>query len=172
MIVAIGLITTIGFTVTRYRSRIITGIASRWVILRQSVASVGERVLIVGTDEGGQIANFLLKRPSIRRAFSVIGMVECFDPQKHGMMVDECKVLGGIGDLPQLVEQYQVGLVLFTILNVSPKLKEYIVNFCNLTDVRIIFFDQLLQDLYNQLAQPIQSASVFEKINVMDEIEK
>ena len=157
MFFVIGFFNAFGFTIIRYRTRLMTGIASRWIRLRQSALFLGERVLIIGTGECAQVASFLLSREAFRNAFNVVGMVECFDPTKHHMKVSGLKVLGGIGDLPALIEQYNIGVIFFAVTNIEQKVKQYILKFCDHPNVRVVFFDQLLEGLYDQITQPILS---------------
>ena len=56
MILVTGLLAFLGFTILRYRERLITGLATRWVMNRGRASSLGERVLIIGAGECGQLA--------------------------------------------------------------------------------------------------------------------
>ena len=66
MIIAIGLLTQIGFMAVRFRWRMITSIANRWLTLRHNAQRTGEKVLIVGAGEGYQVANWLLRRGELQ----------------------------------------------------------------------------------------------------------
>ena len=44
----------IGLITIRYRERLITGVANRWVNLRSDKKTLGEKVLVVGAGAGGE----------------------------------------------------------------------------------------------------------------------
>ncbi len=71
-----GMVTFFGFLVARYRERLITGLASRWIRLRNQRTSVGERVLIVGSGECGELAIWLMNKSHYSNAFSIIGFAD------------------------------------------------------------------------------------------------
>src|SRR3990172_8492454 len=70
MILFIGMVAGFGFLSVRYRLRLLSSTAYRWVNWRLKTSKVGERVLIVGLGEGNKIANYLLKQLTFRTAFS------------------------------------------------------------------------------------------------------
>ncbi len=111
MFVVAGLLAFVGFLCARYRIRILTGFASRWLEWRHPLGSLGERVLIVGSGETSRCAACLLRRRDLAGLFSIVGMVED-DPRKQGMRVCECEVIGRWDDIPTLVARYDIGLVL------------------------------------------------------------
>ena len=98
-----GLLVLFGFVAVRYRLRLVTGLASRWITLRHSGFGAGERVLIVGAGEGGEFAAWLLRRTDFRGLYSVVGIVDD-DPAKQGMRFDGHNVLGTTADIPELVK--------------------------------------------------------------------
>jgi lipopolysaccharide/colanic/teichoic acid biosynthesis glycosyltransferase len=111
MLLMAGLFAFVGFLGVRYRIRILTGLASRWLQWRRPLAGLGERVLIVGTGETGRCAACLLRRHDLAGLFSIVGMVD-EDPRKQGMRICECDVIGRGSDIPTLVERHDIGLVL------------------------------------------------------------
>ena len=157
MIFTIGLMAAIGFVVMRYRLRLVTGLASRWLRWRRSAMGVGERVLIVGAGEGSRIANWLLRHGESRWAFSVVGLVDDDQPTRQGMRVDGCWVLGGSADLPALIERYDVGVVLLAIPHISLEAREHIANLCECSGARLVFLPDLLDALSKQMAQPLRA---------------
>ena len=111
MLVVAGSFAFVGFLSARYRTRILTGLANRWLQWRRPLAGLGERVLIVGSGEIGQCAACLLRRRDLAGLFSIVGMVD-EDPRKQGMRICECDVVGRWADIPALVARYDIGLVL------------------------------------------------------------
>ena len=149
----IGLLAAFGGILSRFRLRLITAFASRWLRLRGGRGGIGERVLILGAGEGGQIVNWLLRRESMRRSFSVVGMVDD-DPVKHGMRIDGCPVLGNTSDLPALVAKHDIGVILFAITNLPPEAQARVLRLCDIPDVRVVFLNDILGTVQSRLAAP------------------
>ncbi|HUH97908.1 MAG TPA: sugar transferase [Anaerolineales bacterium] len=150
MIVLIGVLTLLGFLAARYRLRLISSFSSRWLSPRGKVASLGERVLILGAGEGGQIASWLLQRGGLQQAISIVGIVDD-DPALQGMRVGGCWVLGGTGDLPTLVRQYDVGIILISVTNLIPETLQQITRLCATSGVRLVFISDVLNSIQTQL---------------------
>ena len=150
MIVNIGVITLFGFLAARYRLRLITSFTSRWLSTRGKISSMGERVLILGAGEGGQIASWLLQRGGLQQAISIVGMVDD-DPALQGMRVCGCWVLGGTGDLTALIQQYDVGIVLISVTNLIPETLQYVTKLCTISGVRLVFINDILNSIQTQL---------------------
>jgi diguanylate cyclase (GGDEF)-like protein len=153
MLIIIGLLAQVGFIATRYRLRVVTVIAGRWLSWRQNSLVVGERVLIIGSGEGAQIASWLLRRQMFRTAFTIIGLVDDSDPRTHGMRVDGCWMLGGVNDLPALIKKHDAGVVLSTMPQRTPEMK-YVFNLCHETGARLIFLNDLMWLVDRQVTRP------------------
>lgn len=156
MIFTIGLMASIGFVVTRYRFRLLTGCATRWIQWRHGATKVLERVLIVGSGEGYQIANWMLKQGEASRMLAIIGVIDDEHPTMHGMRVRGNPVLGGIKDLPDLIKKYDVGVVLST----TTQQAEEIADICKANNARLVLVSDLLDVLRKQLTQPARKRSV------------
>ena len=154
MIIVMGLVTGAGFIATRYRLRLLTSLATRWLNWRQEASRVGERLLIVGLGDGNKIAHYLLKQRTFRTAFSIVGVVDNDNPSQHGMRVSGSWLLGGISDIPDLIEKYDIGMVLSTIPHSNPE-NEIILEFCQLSRTRLIFLDDLLSMVDRQVTRPL-----------------
>jgi lipopolysaccharide/colanic/teichoic acid biosynthesis glycosyltransferase len=152
LIILIGVLTLAGCVFARYRMRLVTSFASRWLSWRKDLGGFGERVLILGAGEGGQIVNWLLHRGSLRQAFSVVGMVDD-DPAKQGMRIDGCWVLGGTGDLPDLVRKHDVGVILFTIAKLPEDVRLGLLKLCRISGVRLVFLNDIMITLQGQLSR-------------------
>ena len=151
MIVLIGIFSLLGSLVIRYRLRLVTSFGSRWLSWRGEKTGFGERVLILGAGEGGEIVHWLMRHGSFRQVFTVVGMVDD-DPAKRGMRVNRSWVLGSSSELPDLIRKYDVGLVLFAITNISPEARERMVRLCQHSGVRLIYLSDLLGAIQTQLA--------------------
>lgn len=153
MIFTTGLMASIGFIVVRYRWRLLTGFASRWVSLRNE-KGVLERVLIVGTGEGTQVANWLLHHGEARRIFSIVGVVDNELLAMQGMQVKGLRMLGGLNDIPELLDRHDIGVVLYAIPNGDMEAQEKVSEYCLRAGVRMIYLTDLLSTLQQQLTQP------------------
>jgi diguanylate cyclase (GGDEF)-like protein len=158
MAILTGMLAQFGFVATRYRLRLFSGAANRWLNMRQNNMTLGERVLIIGGGEGSQIAGWLLKRRMFRSAFSIVGVVDDSNPTIHGMRVGGYWMMGGFTDLPELVDKHDIGVIVSTIPAANPKLDEYIFDFCRAYGIRLIFLDDLLRMVDKQITQPVRDA--------------
>jgi len=150
MISIIGVLALLGFLASRYRLRLVTSFANRWLSAGGRVSSMGERALILGAGESGQIAGRLLQRGRLQQAISIVGMVDD-DPALQGMRVDGCWVLGGTGDLPALVQRYDVGIILVSTSNLIPETLQQIKNLCATSGVRLVFTNDIFNSIQTQL---------------------
>jgi lipopolysaccharide/colanic/teichoic acid biosynthesis glycosyltransferase len=151
MIVLIGVFTLLGNLFARYRMRLVTLIANRWLSWRKQPGGFGERLLILGAGEGGQIVNWLLRRGKLRQAFHIVGMVDD-DLTKHGMRIDGCRVLGGSSDLSDLVRKHDIGVILFAISNLQEDDRLSLLKLCQIPGVRLVFMSDILGMIQTQLA--------------------
>jgi len=153
MILFIGTVAGLGFLSVRYRLRLLSFIARRWVDWRQGTSRIGERVLIVGLGEGNKIANYLLRQRTFRTAFSIVGTVDNNNPSQHGMRVSGNWILGGTRDLPTLIKRYDIGMILSTIPHTESE-NEHILEICQMSHTRLIFLDDLLSMTDRQVTRP------------------
>jgi lipopolysaccharide/colanic/teichoic acid biosynthesis glycosyltransferase len=153
MIFTVGLMSSIGFVAVRYRWRLITGFASRWLNWRNDKGVV-ERVLIVGSGEGSNLANWLLKQGEGSRILSIVGLVDDEQPAMQGMRIKGNPVLGCIADLPKLIERYDVGVVMFAVPNAQNEMYDRVRTLCENANARMVHVADLLNTLQNQLTQP------------------
>ncbi|HSL42289.1 MAG TPA: sugar transferase [Anaerolineales bacterium] len=156
MIFSIGLMASIGFIAARYRWRLLTGFASRWLSLRGD-RGVVERVVIVGSGEGRNVANWLLKQGEGSRILSIVGIIDDEQPAMQGMRVKGNRVLGGINDLPRLIERYDIGVVLFAVPNAGAEVQERVYRLCELSKARMVHVADLLSTLQKQLTLPARA---------------
>jgi lipopolysaccharide/colanic/teichoic acid biosynthesis glycosyltransferase len=147
-----GLLVLISFVAVRYRLRLVTGLASRWISLRQGGYGAGERVLIVGAGEGGEFATWLLKRPDFRRLYSVVGFADD-DPSKQGLRFDGVMVLGTTADIPDLVRRHDVGVIFYAISKISNSDSERILLTCKSTDAHLVIISDVLYSLHSHLTK-------------------
>lgn len=146
----IGITMLVGLVFVRYRDRLFTGLANRWLLLRGSKSSFAERILIVGAGSLAEMTIWLLQRSAYSSIFGVVGMVDD-DPRKRNMESYGVRVLGTTADIPALVKKYQVGLIFFAISNGTEKEREQITQCCEATIAKIVVIPDLFKVLERSL---------------------
>jgi lipopolysaccharide/colanic/teichoic acid biosynthesis glycosyltransferase len=142
-----GLLVMVGFIAMRYRLRLVTGLASRWITFRNSGYGTGERVLIVGAGEGSEFAAWLLRRTDFRRLYTVIGIADD-DPSKQGVRFDGLNVLGTAADIPGLVKRHDIGVLFYAIAKISPADSQRILATCRETGLHLVMISDMLRTLH------------------------
>ncbi len=150
MIVVGGLISFFGFVVIRYRERILTGLASRWLYIRGGARSIGERVLLVGAGDTGELAIWLFSRGQLAQAFNLVGFID-HDPHKKGSIIRGLPVLGSPEMIPEISEKMDIGLILISIPNLPVSEKKELLSYCEKTNARIVFFPNIAKMLLENM---------------------
>lgn len=143
-----GIFSLIGFILIRYRERLITGLASRWALWRSQKSIIGERVLIIGAGDAGQLAIWLLSKSAMANAFSIVGFVDD-DFRKFDQRINGYKVLGTTNDIPEIVHKHNIGLIMFAISRLSDKDRKRIFDKCSGLPARVLMITDLLQLISN-----------------------
>jgi lipopolysaccharide/colanic/teichoic acid biosynthesis glycosyltransferase len=149
-----GAVVLVSFIAVRYRLRLVTGLASRWISLRRSGYGAGERVLLVGAGEGSAFATWLLHRTDFRTLYTIIGIADDA-PSKQGMRVDGVKVLGTIADIPELVKRHDIGVIFYAISKISPADSRRILTTCKRTGLHLVMLSDVLRTLHTRLAREL-----------------
>ncbi len=152
LIVNFALLTFIGLVAVRYRERMMTGLANRWLSLRGSRTNIGERVLIVGAGDGGQLAVWLIQKSTFSGAFSITGFVDDNYHKQHLRMAGY-PVLGTTYDIPAIVEKHKIGIILFSIEKCSPDDRERILAICRKTATRLVIIPDLMKILEHSMSR-------------------
>jgi lipopolysaccharide/colanic/teichoic acid biosynthesis glycosyltransferase len=152
LIINFALLTFIGLVGVRYRERMLTGLANRWLSLRGSNTNIGERVLIVGAGDGGQLAVWLIHKSTFSGAFSIIGFVDDNYHKQHLRMVGY-PVLGTTYDIPAIVEKHNIGIILFSIEKCTPADRERILSMCKKTATRLVIIPDLMKILERSMSR-------------------
>ena len=150
MIVLSGILSFLGFVLIRYRERLITGIATRWLNIRGGLRGVGERVLVVGAGQNSALASWLFDHTDFGRAISVVGLVDD-DPRKQGMRIDGHPLLGTTADIPHLVKDRDIGLIFFTIDNINSLQRKRILSLCKSTPAKVVLLPDILAILKQEM---------------------
>ena len=159
MLVQFGIFSFFGFVVVRYRERLITGLGSRWIRWRAQSSKLGERVLVIGAGDCGQLAIWLLEKSKLSPLFSIVGLVDD-DLRKVNQRVNGIPVLGTMRELPDIVKKKSIGLVLFAINKISPGERDRILNQVHELPVRVLVIPELLDVLSNYFRKQVRKAEV------------
>lgn len=146
LILIAAALSSLGFVITRYRSRLITGLASRWVTWRGAKSIAGERVLIVGGGDTGQFAAWILNNGHYSGSFKVVGFVDD-DLYKKGTRIGGTNVLGNRVDVPQLVIKHDIGIIVFAIHNITSAERDSLLEICSKTSAKLFLFPDILAAL-------------------------
>lgn len=138
-----GLLAFGGFVAIRYRERLITGFATRWLRLRGGRGLGLVRVLVVGAGEAARFGIWLLQKSDLAQAFTIAGLVDD-DPRKQGLRIEGHPVLGTTADLPTLVERYEIGLVMFAISRITAHDRARILALCTQTGAHVVRVPDLI----------------------------
>jgi FlaA1/EpsC-like NDP-sugar epimerase len=137
MIISFGALSLFGFATVRYRTRLITGLASRWLRLRGKASKIGERILVVGAGQCGIIACLLVERSELNELYSIVGIVDD-DPKLQGMRVNGYPVLGPTSQIKKLVEEKNIGVIMFAISRINQRNKSQILKLCNESGAKLL----------------------------------
>ncbi|OJX44675.1 MAG: hypothetical protein BGO78_12290 [Chloroflexi bacterium 44-23] len=161
LLITTGLLSFFGFVVARYRERLITGAATRWFSLRSGSKSLAERVLIVGAGDNGELAIWLFNRHRLAATFNVVGIIDD-DPRKLGMRVNGVPILGSTADLQDIVTKFDIGVIVYTIYNISPADRYRLIRQCERTSARLVIIPDVMTQLYDNHPIPINLIKVRE----------
>lgn len=143
LLVDFGIFSFFGSVAVRYRERLITGLASRWIRWRSQSSLLGERVLVIGAGNCGQLGIWLLEKSNLSSAFSIVGIVDD-DFRKQNQRVNGYPVLGTTHDIPEIVAKKSIGLIMYAINNVDDKNRDRIIKRFQDLPVRILMIPDLL----------------------------
>jgi lipopolysaccharide/colanic/teichoic acid biosynthesis glycosyltransferase len=138
-----------GFVLVRYRERLVTGLAARWIGWRGAVNPAQERAIIIGGGETGHYVSTLLKNGYYRNSIRVIGFVDD-DLYKLDTRIGGINVIGRCRDIPGLVKSYDIGLIIFTIHKINPQMRREILQICYKTAAHTVYFPEVASALGNR----------------------
>lgn len=146
MILAASLLASIGFVAVRYRTRLLTGLASRWLALRGVNDPTRERILIVGGGETGQIVAWMMNEESYAKIYQVVGFVDD-DLYKRDKRIAGVSVIGNRHQIAEIVNQYDIGIIIFAIYNIRQRERKQLLEICSRTTAQVIVFPDILAAL-------------------------
>lgn len=127
----------VGIVAVRYRSRLISGFNWRWrAVWRNEFPEAPTRVLIIGAGESGQTLAWRLQHRSRDTRYQVVGFVDD-DPQKQRKIIEGCSVLGTRQDIPRLVQEQHIDLIIMAIHKIAGADFRDMLERCESTQARI-----------------------------------
>ncbi len=139
-----GLLCIGAFTMTRYRTRLLTGLVGR---MEPVVGSHGRRrVLIVGAGEAGQLLAWQLQNRGMRHQHELVGFVDD-NPRKLGLKLHGVKVLGNRNNISQLVPERSVDLIIVAIHRLSGEEFRDILSRCHDTSAQVKVLPDALETI-------------------------
>ena len=129
MLIVASVLAFVGFLGARYRTRMITGVATRWVAVRGLNRQGLEKVLIIGGGDTGQFAAWILNNGKYAMTLQVVGVVDD-DLYKQDSRIHGLNVLGRREDIPELVAKYDIGIMVFAIHNISAQERQELIEIC------------------------------------------
>jgi lipopolysaccharide/colanic/teichoic acid biosynthesis glycosyltransferase len=150
LVIFAGTLAFCGFTVMRYRERLVTRTGSQWLKARGGLREMGERVLKVGGGENGALAAWIFEHTSVGKTVHVVGIVDD-DPRLQGLNVDGYDVLGTTSEIPELVKKLDIGMIMYTIDNIQVEKRERILSMCYRTEAKVVVLPDLLESMKREL---------------------
>ncbi|RMG23963.1 MAG: hypothetical protein D6732_24225 [Methanobacteriota archaeon] len=140
MVLFAATLSFIDFILVRYRSRLLRSVSVRFLQKSSLARAARERIIILGGGKAGEMAALVLQHP-LRDTlpFEIVGFVDD-DLYKQGERIAGFPVLGQSQDLPHLVAQHDIGVVVFAIHNISGAERAKILDICLQANVKIVFF--------------------------------
>ena len=156
VVIMAGMLSFIGFVVTRYRERILTGMASRWLSWRKKEAEPGERVIILGAGDSGIRASWFIKHGYLEQRMHVIGFVDD-DLYKEDLIIDGSLVLGKSVELAELVREHNIDLILYAIDNVPPDRCQELLSICHNSGAKKTVRFRSMIDTIGSVLAPVET---------------
>ena len=139
----------VGFVATRYRSRLLSGGIRRWRYMVRSSQEKVTTVLIIGAGEAGQslALRFRQHHWSSDTVHKVVGFIDD-DPDKQGMYIEGCRVLGTRQNIERIAEDRGVELIIVAVHNISGADFRDILTHCEQTKAMI----KVVPDVFNLMS--------------------
>jgi len=146
LIIMAAVLSYVGFVFARFRSRLVRRLVEKWLNTRGSALNAQERVLVIGGGESGQFMTWWLNNGRNEGLFRIVGYVDD-DLYKKDTRIRGVNVLGNRQDIPRLVEEYDVGIILFAIHNIPASERNRLLDICHATPARIYIVPDVLANL-------------------------
>ena len=158
VIVTACLLALFGYVVVRFRSRLFASVFA-WLAGHFRVSTAGrERVLIVGAGASAQHAAWLLSHPSNVLKYWVVGFVDD-DMFKQGMRIYGSTVVGMVKDIPELVEKYDVGIIIMAVNRSWAEKFQPVFDICKNLTTKFVVLPDILAIFNGLVSTPGASSS-------------
>jgi lipopolysaccharide/colanic/teichoic acid biosynthesis glycosyltransferase len=151
-----------GFIIVRYRQLIISGLLKK--VFHEKNQTVRERVLIIGIGASAQHTSWLLEHLVNSGVFYIVGFVDN-DLMKQGMRFYGSSVLGKWQDIPNLVEKYDVGIIILADYRVDAKDYKIIKKICSSTSAQLVVMPDILVSI-SHLVRPFKNNPVIKNVDI------
>ncbi|MCK6581114.1 MAG: polysaccharide biosynthesis protein [Anaerolineae bacterium] len=133
-----NLFTLLGFSVVRYRGRLLSELSRRAGAAEAARLDVPIRLLIVGAGESGQALAWRIRRlpEEASTRCEVIGFIDD-DPKKLGLMLEGSRVLGARADIVEIVKTLHVDVIVIAIHRIAGAEFRAILAQCEQSDAQI-----------------------------------
>ena len=160
IIVLASLLALLGFVGVRYRARLFNGLARRVLVKRRVASKFRERVLIVGSGKAGEFAAWMMQNAPNPDRYQVIGFVDD-DLLKQDVKMRGVKVLGDCVQIPTVVHEEDVGLILFAIHNIHSLKRDKILHLCNTTSAKVVLVPDVMGAIEDALhvSEPVKGGA-------------
>ena len=111
IVLSSSILSLAGIIFIRYRGRLMGGPLSRLLTYQLNSPTTRERVIIVGSGRTAEHIAWLMDHPAYSRKFQVVGFLDD-DLRSQGMKIYGSKVIGRINDIPKIVQEQDVGLII------------------------------------------------------------
>lgn len=155
-----NMLSLVGFVAFRYRSRLVSGLSWRWrAVWYEDFPERPPRirVLMIGAGESGRLTVMHLRNrisPTKEIKHHIVGFVDD-DPSMHGMFVEGRPVLGSRADIPRLVIEHDVGLIIIAVHNISGADFREILSLCESTRALIKLVPDMLGVVESRKSVPL-----------------
>jgi hypothetical protein len=148
LIITASIVSFMGFVLVRYRERLLVVFASRLRQANKSSQRLGERVLIIGCGDAGLSAAWLLENNRNAYKYSVVGFIDD-DMYKQHIRFRGIKVLGTREDIPFIVDEHDVGIIIYAIHNIPAEEQKNILEICESCSAHIVSIPNILAEFDN-----------------------
>jgi lipopolysaccharide/colanic/teichoic acid biosynthesis glycosyltransferase len=149
----------VSFVVTRYRSRLITGILARILGGHGRSKTARERILIIGSDLVAQYLAWLLEHPANAGKYWAVGYIDN-DLFKQGMRINGLRVIGTHRDIPQLVEKKDIGLIVIADQQMISNDCQLIFDTCERFSARLIVMPDIIAAINGIMEAPLNDKNI------------
>ncbi len=146
ILILASVIAGFGFVIVRYRSRLLFGFASLLLSKWDTPKFARERLLIVGGGKAGQVVAWMIRHQLKDCNLHTVGFIDD-DLHKQGTRIRGVDVIGRRKDIPVLVSQYNIGIIVFAIHNIPKEERGEILRICQHASVPVIEMPDFLGNL-------------------------